>query len=204
MAADQATDHPLERLIFFSDAVFAIAITLLVIEIHPPHLNHGVPDTEHWIELAKLIPNFVGYGVSFAVIGAFWAGHHRSFSLARHYDGRILVWNLLLLGTIAFLPFVTAYMSANPGERVPTLFYCTWLLIAALCNYRVNSMVVSPPMVGEEVTREQRLSIQHRALSVIFGAATAVLISFIEPKLGQAGLISIPLWRPVIAQLKKS
>src|SRR5262245_39042548 len=104
-------DHSLERLVFFSDAVFAIAITLLVIEIHPPHLEQdGTLPT--LAALALLAPNFIGFAISFAVIGAFWSGHHRAFSLAGRVGPGILFWNLTLLGTIAFMPFVTGFMSS--------------------------------------------------------------------------------------------
>src|SRR5689334_20483118 len=108
------TDHSLERLVFFSDAVFAIAITLLVIELHPPHFDRAVAtDAGHLEALANLIPNFIGYIISFFVIGMFWMGHHRAFALAAHYSPRILWWNLLLLCSIAFMPFASAYVSAN-------------------------------------------------------------------------------------------
>ena len=125
-------DHALERLIFFSDAVFAIAITLLVIEIHVPHIESGSPDLVYWAALAQLIPNFVGFAVSFGVIGIFWAGHHRAFCLAGRYQGRAARWNLVFLGAIAFIPFVTAFSSLNPGLRIPAVLYWVWLLLTAL------------------------------------------------------------------------
>ncbi|HEX8364598.1 MAG TPA: TMEM175 family protein [Allosphingosinicella sp.] len=199
MAKNRPTDHALERLVFFSDAVFAIAITLLVIEIHPPHLPSGAPDAAHWRALAGLIPSFVGYAISFGVIGLFWMGHHRSFALAAHYHPRVLGWNLGLLATIAFMPFVTAYLSAHVGQRVPTLLYCLVLLLAALLNLKVNATATSPPMVAEDTTPEQRTAIRERGLSVVLGALTATVLAVFLPVVGQIGLVSIPLWRMLVA-----
>ena len=203
MAKNGGTDHALERLVFFSDAVFAIAITLLVIEIHPPHLEGVASDRQHLHALAQLIPSFVGYAVSFGVIGLFWMGHHRSFALASHYHPRVLGWNLALLATIAFMPFVTAYLSGHVGQRVPTVAYCVVLLLAALLNLKVNTTATSPPMVGDGVSQAQRDEIRRRGLSVFLGAATATALSFVVPIAGQMGLVSIPFWRLLIAPRRR-
>jgi uncharacterized membrane protein len=195
MAGKKDVDHGLERLIFFSDAVFAIAITLLIIEIRVPHLPRGSSDLEYLRALARLSPSFVGYALSFAVIGAFWAGHHRYFALAARQDPRVIGWNLALLGTIAFMPFSTAFVSAHSAERVPTILYCGTMLATGLLNLRVGRIVTSPPMVDEAAGAEQIAYVRRRGLSVALGAGTAFLTSFVVPELGQAALISIPLWR---------
>jgi uncharacterized membrane protein len=198
------TDHPLERLVFFSDAVFAIAITLLVIEIHPPHLPHGTSDHDHLQGLADLIPAFIGYFISFAVVGNFWAGHHRAFSLAAHYHPRILGWNLAFLAIIAFMPFATAYLSANFGERVPTVFYSGVMFVAAIFNFRVNRIATSPPMVDEATAPEMILYVRVRGLAVLMGAFTAIVVAAFLPAYGQLGLLTIPFWRrPLLAGARR-
>jgi uncharacterized membrane protein len=202
--AGEATDHPLERLTFFSDAVFAIAITLLVIEIHVPHLERGAGDAAFLGALAQLIPSFVGFVVSFAVIGLFWAGHHRAFALAGHYDPRMVPWNLLLLGTIAFMPFVTAFLSAHYGERVPAIFYWSWLLLTALLNYRVNSIATRPPMIGETAPPELAEAVRRRSRSVLAGAVTALAIAFVLPQAAPLGMATIPLWMRLLGRQARS
>ncbi len=192
------TDHALERLVFFSDAVFAIAITLLVIELHPPHLPYSATAADHLRALADLAPSLIGFAVSFAVIGAFWAGHHRAFALAGHYGPRILPWNLALLSTIAFMPFATAYMSANGGARVPAILYSGTLLAAALLNIRVQRIATRPPMLDEAAAPDAVAQVRVRGLSVALGAGSAVLLSIAVPPIGQIGLATIPLWRRLL------
>ena len=195
MADRQGPEHALERLIFFSDAVFAIAITLLIIEIHVPDVPRGSGDAAYLRALAHLIPSFIGYIVSFALIGLFWMGHHRAFGLAARQGPGVLGWNLALLGTIAFMPFSTAFLSANVGDRVPTIFYCAAMLLTALLNIRVVRIVTSPPMVDPDVPAAQIDDVRRRSLGVLLGAGTAFVTSFIVPILGQAALVTIPLWQ---------
>ena len=197
----EKTEHALERLVFFSDAVFAIAITLLIIEIHPPHLEPHAGDAAHWQALAQLIPRFVGYAVSFWVIGMFWMGHHRAFNLASRYSARVLPWNLALLMTIAFMPFVTAYFSSNFTARVPAMVYCATMLVAALLNLKVNRTATGPDMVDPSMPAASVTELRRRSLSVALGAAVAVALSLVYPPAAPAGLAAIPLWRMLLARV---
>ncbi|MCX7790665.1 MAG: TMEM175 family protein [Chloroflexaceae bacterium] len=136
------TDHiGLERLIFFSDAVFAIAITLLAIEIRLPAGEYG--DNAALLNaLISLWPRYLSYGVSFLVIGSFWLAHHRMFRHIVRYDRRLLGLNLALLLGIAFVPFPTAVLGES-DSAVATSFYAltmaaTGLLSAGLWWYASN------------------------------------------------------------------
>jgi uncharacterized membrane protein len=193
-------EHALERLVFFSDAVFAIAITLLVIEIHAPDLPRHSSDQAYLVALAHLIPSFIGYMVSFWVIGMFWMGHHRIFGLATRQGPGIVGWNLFLLGSIAFLPFSTAFLSANPGDRMPTIFYCVSLLTCALLNLRVGRIATSPPMVDPGIAAADIAHLRRRSLSVVLGASAALVVACFVPAAAQPALITIPLWRFVLTR----
>lgn len=188
-------EHGLERLIFFSDAVFAIAITLLVIDIHVPHLRYGQADVDYWRALVELAPAFAGFFISFFVIGFFWAGHHRTMAAASHYAPTLNLPNMALLSTVAAIPFFTGFASANPGTRVPVFCYCGWLLIAAIANRHLQSVVTRAPVLDERVTPAQVATIRGRGTAVILGAASAMLVSLLVPVLGQVTLATIPLWR---------
>ncbi|TPG39034.1 DUF1211 domain-containing protein [Sphingomonas koreensis] len=188
-------EHGLQRLIFFSDGVIAIAITLLVIEIHPPHLPWQAPDVAYVQALLDLLPNFVGFFISFFVIAAFWAGHHRAFECAEHWHESLTMPNMLFLSSIAALPFFTSFTADNPGARVPVTLYCGWLLVIALLNMRLQRMVTTAPIVDEDVPADRIMLIRQRGASVALGAATGIVVSVIAPVVGQVALASIPLWR---------
>ncbi|MEA3037712.1 MAG: potassium channel family protein [Sphingomonadales bacterium] len=194
------TDHALERLIFFSDAVFAIAITLLVVEIRVPHLPKDSPDVAYWAQLAGLFPSLMGWLISFAVIGLFWMGHHRAFAMTARYHGRILAWNMALLGTMAFMPFVTAFMAQNLNQRVPTLIYCGTLLLAALLNIVVVRIATSPPMVDPAADPPTIHYARGRGMAVALGASTALVAAFFFPVYAQIGLATIGLWRRLLTK----
>ncbi|MFG1764928.1 TMEM175 family protein [Micromonospora parva] len=118
------------RLLTFSDGVFAIAVTLLVLEIQPPH------DFEHLVRgLGALWPSYLSYTLSFLLIGQVWVNHHVMFDRVRHVDRGVLFLNTLLLMVIAFLPFSTSLLAdalrAEQGLRPAVVVYGGTLWTAA-------------------------------------------------------------------------
>lgn len=199
--AGDKTDHPLERLVFFSDAVFAIAITLLVIEIEVPHLGSAT-DGRYWQALYELWPSFFGYALSFLVIGRFWIGHHNAFTLIDHYDGRLAWPNMFLLMAIAFMPFATAFMAANLGQFVPTLIYNLTLLVTAIFSRRVIGIATSDDLVRSGTGSDMRQLLRSRGNGVILGVLTTVIATFFSPQLSQLALATIPFWQWVLNRRK--
>ena len=193
-------EHKLERLIFFSDAVFAIAITLLVIEIHPPHLESGNPSTA-LAQLAGIWPSIFGFVLSFLVIGRFWIGHHAALSGVPSFSPRLLLPNLTMLMAIAFMPFVTALMSQNPGNLVAFACYHLFLSLTGLINWWLVSVATSfwPRAESGEIW-----AMQSRSLGVVAGGLTAFGCVFISPPFSPIALASIPLWMRLIRRLGAS
>ena len=123
----------LERLTFFSDAVFAIAMTLLVVEVHVPHVDHH--DNMALAQgLVDLLPNYIGFLVSFMVVGRFWVAHHTVFALLKGTSPRRVWVNVLLLLVVAFMPFPTAVFSNYVQLRAGVGLYTGWLALLGLMN----------------------------------------------------------------------
>lgn len=97
----------LERIVFFSDAVMAIAITLLAIDLRVPEIDPAMAAIELPAKLLALRPSLMTFFISFVVIGIYWISHHRYFGYLRRYDTRLMLLNLLFLFFIACMPFVS-------------------------------------------------------------------------------------------------
>lgn len=133
---DRADEKETARTEAFSDGVFAIAITLLILEIKVP--QDAGSDEALTKALARQWPSYVAFLSSFATIGIMWINHHRLFTHIRRTDHGLLVLNaLLLLGVIA-VPFPTALLAAHwgrPGERVAAIVYSgLFVVVAAFFN----------------------------------------------------------------------
>jgi uncharacterized membrane protein len=123
------------RLEAFSDGVIAIAITLLIIEIHvPPHDEiHGNRDL--WNTLWDLWPSYLGYLISFVVIGIMWANHHNIFRHISRVDHYLILINTLFLLFVCFIPFPTGLVAeylGHEGEKTAVIVYSGWFFVTAI------------------------------------------------------------------------
>ena len=144
------TDHghrELERLIFFSDAIFAIVMTLLILEIRAPD---NVPSDVAATEVPSLVwalwPKFFSYVLSFLVIGTYWIAHHQTFRYVRSYNRTLLWLNLVFLLSISFIPFPTDLLGEYGELRFSVIFYAASLGMARLLLAVVWWYIVAGPI----------------------------------------------------------
>lgn len=138
------TEFQLERLILFTDAVFAIAITLLAIEIKIPEFESRPTDPEVWDRIVWLIPKFIGFLIGFAVIASYWVAHHRVFRFLRSYDQKLLWLNLLFLLSIVLMPFSSGLFSSYATVKAPFTIYAFNILFAAATQVWLTRYLRNP------------------------------------------------------------
>lgn len=149
----ELTNHPelrekkrefqLERMILFSDAVFAIAITLLVIELKLPHMedvtNQALRDG-----LIQIIPNIYSFFLSFMIIGIYWIAHHQMFYYVINYNRKMIWLNLFLLFFIALMPFSSNVFGVYGGYNTAFYLYVFNITMVALFNYLLYNYISKP------------------------------------------------------------
>lgn len=168
------------RLEAFSDGVFAIAITLLVLEIKVPP-----PDTALGAELLQLWPSYLAYVVSFLVIGAIWINHHAMFQHIIRVDGTLLLLNVLHLMLIAFLPFPTAVLAEafhrGIDESIAAAFYggiltVIGIFVNAMWRYATRGDGLLSPHIT--ATKIRKLNRQYLIGPIVYAIATGIALVF--------------------------
>lgn len=121
-----------KRLEALTDGVFAIACTLLVIEIHVPHFKSGMSIAEQLHEFSELVPSLVAFGFSFLNILVFWTNHDAINKVIIRYDTKVTYLNIIFLLFISLIPFTTAFIGQNPHSFVAIAAYGLVLMFASL------------------------------------------------------------------------
>jgi len=186
------------RVVFFSDAVFAITVTLLVLNIRPPadytNLLHG---------LVALWPSYLAYALTFLFIGQVWANHHVMFDHIRAVDRAVLLLNTLLLMIVAFLPFTTSVLAgavrSGHGLRTAVVLYgiafdATALMFNAVWQYARRHRLLSDTLDPAAAT-----AIGRRFQLALAWLTTGVLLGLLWPVWGVAVIAAFNVfyWLPI-------
>ena len=191
-----------ERVVFFSDAVFAIVITLLVLELKVPHINeHSEPALQR--ALFNLLPRVAGFVVSFLIIGMVWFEHHRIFRYIADYDAGLLWRNLLLLLCVSFVPFPTALFSENFWSRTAFILYTASFGGAAIAKLLIWRHAVKANLLKKDVDPMLERRIARRSMAVPLACALAIVLSFVSIWIAPLGFIFIPLFARMLDPTSK-
>jgi uncharacterized membrane protein len=185
-------------LVAFSDAVFAITVTLLVLEIRPPtdyrNLLHG---------LAALWPSYLAYALTFLFIGQVWANHHVMFDHIRAADRVILLLNTLLLMIVAFLPFTTSVLAgvlrSGHGARIAVVLYGVAFDVTALTFNAVWQYARRHRLLSETLDPAGATAIGRRYQLALAWLTTGTLLGLLIPFLGLAMIAAFNAfyWLPI-------
>jgi uncharacterized membrane protein len=140
-----AEGSDLDRAAAFSDAVFAIAMTILVLEVHVP----DVPATQLGPELQRLLPAYLTFVLSFLVVGVIWLSHHRKFAVITRFNPTLLRLNLLMLLLVASLALPTAVLGRYGDQPLAVVLYAAFvaaigLLMSAMWGYAWRQHLTEP------------------------------------------------------------
>jgi uncharacterized membrane protein len=192
-----------ERLVFFSDAVMAIVITLLVLPL-TAELEAPADGADLLNEVLSRWPEVLSFVVTFLVIGQFWIAHHRMFEHLRGADRGLLWCNLVFLLTVSFLPFPSALLGRQESydDRFPVVFYAMSMSVAstaltATWLYALARRLVTDPRSPDVRT----FTLRSVATTTVFIGSIAAAFAGIAPAV-LAWTVLIPAVRLVLGRLR--
>lgn len=181
------------RLDAYSDGVFAIIATLLVLELKVPHLDVATPDAM-WHALQSLWPKFFSFAVSFFIVTIFWVNHHHFCHRITHSDWKLLWLNSLLLFWLTCLPFTTAFLGDYPDQPLVVALYSMTLCLASLSFTMMGHYVFFKSELMESwITLEHRRKEWRRSMfaALAFGVTAAVALVSVPTALLLLGLLPL-------------
>lgn len=161
---------PKTRLEAFSDAVIAILMTIMVLELRAPH-------EAELSALRPLAPIFLAYGLSFTNLAIYWNNHHHLIFAADRINGKILWANIHLLFWLSLFPFTTAWMGENGFASLPTAAYGVVSLLAAIAYFILQTAIVAEQGPDSKLRKALGSDVKGRISPVLYAAA--ILLSFV-------------------------
>jgi uncharacterized membrane protein len=173
-----------DRVEAFSDGVFAVIITIMVLELRPP----AGTDLQ---SLAKVLPSIATYALSFVFIGIYWNNHHHMLRASRGVDGWAMWANLNLLFWLSLVPFSTAWLGRNPWASGPTTFYAIVFLFDAIAYTLLQRALLSVNGIDAPFAKAVAADVKGTASLVLY--LVAVAVSFVYPIATDVILVAVAI-----------
>jgi uncharacterized membrane protein len=172
------------RIEAFSDGVIAIIITIMVLELRPPHGGDAAA-------VRPMVPQFLSYVLSFVFIGIYWSNHHHLFQAVRHVDGRVLWANLHLLFWLSLVPIVTAWVGEHHVEPWPTALYGCVFLAAAIAYTILAYVLVAVHGPDSAIAKALGADVKGKVSLLLYAASIG--LAFVRPWIAQAIFVLVAL-----------
>ena len=160
------------RLEAFTDAVIAIVMTIMVLDLRPP-AGHGFSD------LKSLLPKLLVYALSFTFLAIYWNNHHHLMQVVERIDGRVLWANMGLLFSLSLTPAATAWLGEHPGDTGPVVVYGLVLLLSAVAYFLLTRALLAMHSPGSRLA--VAIGDDRKGLFSAIAYVAAVIVAFFEP-----------------------
>ena len=170
------------RMEAFSDGVFAVIITIMVLEMKSPQGTDLAA-------LRPILPVFFSYALSFVYIGIYWNNHHHLLQAAQRVSGGVLWANLHLLFWLSLTPFVTDWMGENHFAPWPVALYGLVLLLAATANFILTRSLIA--CQGKDSTLAASIGTDKKGMVSVLVYMAAIPLSFVQPRIACTGYVLV-------------
>ncbi|PUZ23455.1 hypothetical protein DCC81_20180 [Chitinophaga parva] len=173
------------RLEAFSDGVFAIIITIMVLEIKVPH-------GAEWLDLAELLPVFLSYVLSFIYVGIYWGNHHHLVHTAKEVSSGIIWANLHLLFWLSLLPFSTGWMGENHNSPNTVVVYCLNLMLAGMAYTILIATIRRCTPFSENMKRAIQV-VNRKSVISTAGCLAAMVIAYFNTIVAECMILMVAI-----------
>jgi uncharacterized membrane protein len=184
------------RIAALVDGIFAVAMTLLVLDLKLPEGVKLSDNSQVWHQLHELTGRFSTYALSFIVLGIYWVSHHSLFHFVRRVD-RMLLWlNLLFLLFITLLPFSTNLTSGHSHLQIPVVVYGTNLFFVSLISLlQLSYLAHHAEFTHDQLTTSWIANVRRRTAIPILMVLASIIISFYKPNLAMNAYWLLLVWQ---------
>ncbi len=192
--------HRIEAL---TDGIFAVAMTLLVIELKLPAHDSIKTQIDLINAVGHLLPKFIAWLISFFVLALFWIGHHKLFHFVRHIDGKLLALCILQLGFVSLMPFSSALAGEFAGTWFSQVFYSINMMFLAISAMLITRYIYwHPELCMPPMPKGTYLASRFRLAGLIVISLSAIIISKYLPGIGNSAFMLMMVIGPISRRIE--